>query len=106
MERIEWLRTFCEEEPDDPFNWYALTLEYQKTDSQKARAGFEKLLTDFPNYVPTYYHAGQFWAEADEEEEARRIYQKGIDVAEKAHDTNALRELKGALQRWEDEWSL
>ncbi|OZI05270.1 enzyme of heme biosynthesis [Siphonobacter sp. BAB-5385] len=106
MNRLEQLLAFCEEEPNDPFNWYALTLEYQKSDPQKAGEGYDKLVQDFPGYVPTYYHAGQFWAEAGEEEKAKAIYEAGIHQAEQAKDFHALRELKGALQRWMDEWEM
>lgn len=106
MNRLELLINFCEEESTDPFNWYALTLEYQKTSPEKAGEGFDKLIRDFPDYVPTYYHAAQFWAEQEEEEKARTIYEQGIRKAEAAKDFHALRELKGAYQRWVDEWEL
>lgn len=104
MNRLEHLLAFCEEDPSDPFNWYGLALEYLKTDPAKAGEQFDRLLRDFPQYVPTYYHAAQFWAESGDEAKARATYEKGISEAAAARDAHALRELRGALGRWEEEW--
>lgn len=104
MNRLQHLLAFCEEDPADPFNWYGLALEYQKTDPVKAGETFDLLLRDFPRYIPTYYHAAQHWADAGDEAKARSVYEKGISEATAARDAHALRELRSALMRWEEEW--
>ena len=82
---------------------YALTLEHRATgDKARTRRGFEQLLADFPDYVPTYYHAAAFFAEAGEQQRATAIFEQGLMAAR--HDAHALRELRGAYQRWQDEW--
>ena len=39
--RIEQLKQFAKEDPNDPFNKYALALEYQKTDARKGIGNFQ-----------------------------------------------------------------
>jgi lipoprotein NlpI len=46
--RLEQLRNFYEEEPNDPFNAYALATELLKFDLQAARQLFEELLVNTP----------------------------------------------------------
>lgn len=101
--RMAALQQFYEQDPADPFNLYALTLEHLAAhDGARARAGFEKLLAEFPDYVPTYYHAAAFFAQAGEQQQAIAIFEQGLNAAR--HDAHALRELRGAYQRWQDEW--
>lgn len=100
--RINQLLAFLEEEPNDPFNLYALALEFAKTDHQKAVSYFEQLLTKHPNYVATYYHAGKLYEELEEEEKAEEVYKKGVEVATQQNEALALRELKNAYQEFLD----
>ena len=100
--RIEQLLTFLEEEPNEPFNLYALALEYTKTDSEKAIDYFEQLLSGHPNYVATYYHVGKLYEELEMEDKAEAAYQKGIEVATQQNEALALRELKNAYQEFLD----
>ncbi len=74
---LEKLLVFYEEDPHDPFNLYALALEYQKFDASKSAELLERLLLDFPDYLPTYYHAAQFFSTSQRNEKARGIYRKG-----------------------------
>lgn len=54
-ERIKLLEQYVEDDPNDPFNLYALALEYQKQNPAKAGKLFELLLAKHPDYLPTYY---------------------------------------------------
>ncbi len=100
LTRIEQLLQFVKEEPNDPFNLYALALEYQNKDADAAKTYFEKLLQQHPEYLPTYFHAAAFFAEAEKIEKAQQIYLKGIDLAKKQGNQHALRELKNAYQNF------
>jgi tetratricopeptide (TPR) repeat protein len=102
-DRLTQLLAFYEEDPSDPFNGYALALEYRKSSASKAAAQFEKLLKDFPDYVPTYYQAAQFYAELGQSEQTRRTYETGIETARRQGNAHALRELRSAYQQWLDE---
>ncbi|WP_200977054.1 lipopolysaccharide assembly protein LapB [Echinicola sp. 20G] len=98
--RIEQLLQFAKEEPDNPFNLYALALEYQKTDPNQAVGYFEKLLSEHSDYLPTYYHAGALFTELEELEKAKATYESGIQLADKQENQHALRELKNAYQNF------
>lgn len=95
--RLQTLITFYEEEPSDPFNLYALALEYRKHDLHKSNELFDKLLTDFPQYVPSYYHAAQLKTELKQTEAALEIYQKGMTIARQQNEKKAEQELRSAL---------
>lgn len=101
MDRIELLKEFLAQDPDDPFNRYALALEYLKTDSRKALELFEQLMESYEGYIPTYYHAGKLLSDLEETERAKQVFQKGIKLAEAAGDAKAARELKNAYSEIE-----
>lgn len=95
--RLDQLRKYYEEDPADPFNIYALALEYLKSDGTQAKRYFDELLEKHPGYIPTYYHAAKFYADHGDLDKAEHLYEKGIEVAQKAGDTKAARELRSAL---------
>jgi tetratricopeptide (TPR) repeat protein len=95
--RLAQLEQFYLEDPADPFNAYALAIEYLNFNHSKSRALFDKLLNEHPDYVPTYYHAGKLAETVEDFAKAEEIYLKGIDVARRNGDTKAMRELRSAL---------
>lgn len=97
---MEQLLEFYQEQPDDPFNVYALALEYLKTDKVKAKEFFELLLSHHEDYIPTYYHAAKLYADLEERERAIATFEKGIRKATKANDNKAARELKSAYDEF------
>lgn len=94
--RIEQLQRFYDEDPHDPFNIYALALEYMKIDPLRTSMLFEKLLTEHQEYLPTYYHAAKFFQERGLIEKATELFERGISLASKLNDTKTVRELKSA----------
>lgn len=96
--RIEQLEQFVKEDPHDPFNLYALALEYSKSDVRKAIETFNQLLNEHANYVPTYYHLGKLYVDTSENEKALAVFDAGIKVATDEKDNKALRELQSARQ--------
>ena len=97
MSRVHQLLKFLEEEPNDPFNIYALALEYQKIDADKALTFFQLLVSEHADYVATYYHLGKLQEELGQKDEAIRTFETGIEKARSFHDNKALRELQSAL---------
>lgn len=95
-DRITQLLEFYQEDPHDPFNLYALALEYLKSDAEKAREHFDRLLNIHAGYLPTYYHAAKLYEARGEKEKAKEVFEKGISLAGKLHDAKAMRELKAA----------
>jgi hypothetical protein len=103
MTRLEQLLRFAEEEPNDPFNIYAVAIEYLKLDSEKAVPFFETLLKNHAAYVPTYYTFGKLLQQQKKFELSRSVFQNGIEKAAASHDNKAVQELKNALSELEFE---
>ena len=95
-ERIKQLQQYYAEDPHDPFNIYALALEYLRLEPAKARQLFDILLAHHGEYLPTYYHAARFFQDSGEKEKAIKIFQSGIALARKLNNSKALRELQSA----------
>ena len=95
-DRLTQLQEFYNDDPRDPFNLYALALEYLKYEPATARDLFGKLLQEQPEYLPTYYLAAKLHIELGEKEKAVAIFENGIALASKLNDTKAMRELKSA----------
>lgn len=101
--RLEQLFVFLQEDPRDPFNWYAIATEYLKTDPQKALTYYEQLLREHENYVPTYYHAAKLYAQLGNSHQAEKTFKKGISLSQQQGNRNAQRELQNAYNEWLDE---
>jgi tetratricopeptide (TPR) repeat protein len=95
--RLQQLLSFLEEEPNEPFNIYAVAMEYLKTDIQKAEKFLSLLLHEHADYIPTYYQLGKVKLELGNIVAAKRIFSLGIKKAEIAGDAKTLKELRNAL---------
>ncbi|GAB4031496.1 tetratricopeptide repeat protein [Spirosoma jeollabukense] len=102
-ERIQQLIQFVQEEPGEPFNVYALAMEYLNSQPEQARIYFDQLLTEYPDYLPTYYHAAALYAELDQRDRAADLYEKGIKLALAQNNQKTLLELQRAQQAFEDD---
>lgn len=103
LHRINQLLEHLEEEPTEPFNLYALALEYLNHDQELAAHYFDKLLETHKDYLPTYYHAAAFFANREEIAKARDIYETGIALARKVQNQKTLHELQNAYQNFQFE---
>ncbi|MFC3414483.1 enzyme of heme biosynthesis [Algoriphagus hitonicola] len=106
LPRIKLLKQFINEEPENPFNWYGLALEYQKTNITEARNLFLEIRQKFPNYLPLYYTAAEFFENIEEIENAQIFFKEGIKLAKSQSDQKALRELKNRYQNFLFEYDL
>ena len=98
MDRLNSLLQFAAEEPDEPFNLYALALEYLKVDTNEALLLFQRLVDRHPEYLPTYYPYAQLLAEKKDRAGAERIFAQGIEVARSKGELKTMRELQSAYQ--------
>lgn len=101
--RLDKLKQFTEEEPDDPFNWYALAMEYLKFDRSRALEILNELIRNHPSYLPTYYQAGLLQAAHGNPDEARRILEHGWTLAQKQQDGKTARELRAAIEALDED---
>jgi tetratricopeptide (TPR) repeat protein len=100
-DRIHDLKYLIEEDPGDPFLFYALGLEYIKIGkSDDAFKQFSFILNKFPGYLPVYYQAAHLMIERGDFENAELIFKAGITLAEKIKDQKTLQELKTAFNNF------
>ncbi len=100
-ERIELLKKFRDEEPDDPFPIYGLAMEYLEELPEEAALMFELILSEHPDYLPVYYTAAHFLLEQGNEPRAIELLKKGIDLSIEQGNDKATRELRSALEQLE-----
>ena len=84
--------------PADAFARYGLAMELiNGGDPAGGIAEFRALLEHNPNYAAAYFHSGQALEKLGEVEQARALYEKGIDVTARTGDQHARSELQAAL---------
>jgi tetratricopeptide (TPR) repeat protein len=100
--RIEELLQMRDQDPDDPFLWYVLALEYVKSgDPIVAEKAFDAVLERFPDYLPAYYQAAVFFWDQGSFEKARYAFGQGIILAEASGDMKTLQELRNSYQNFQ-----
>jgi|SRR5687768_7797269 uncharacterized protein HemY len=103
-DRIKQLERFIEEDPQDPFNYYALGLEYAKEEEQKALNIFVQLITRHKDYVPTYYQLAKLYEQVGQKENAVAAYNEGILIATQQKDFKTRQELMAGLEQLEEDY--
>ena len=99
MDRIEKLKEFLKVNPEDSFVQHAMALEYIKLgDDESAKSLFEQVLQRDPGYIGTYYHLARLLERNNQTETAVKVYQQGMEEAQKAGDNHAFGELRGAYE--------
>jgi hypothetical protein len=101
LNRIEILKQYIEEDPQDAFNHYALAVEYMKALPEEATQIFEYLLSEHANYLATYYTAAKHFEQLGLEDQAIAIIKKGLTVAREQQANKAFQELSSYLEQLE-----
>ncbi len=96
--RIDQLIQFIKDDPEDPFNHYALALEYCKTNERRALEIFEDLVINHPQYIPVYYQLAGLYVRLGETKKAVQTFRDGIAVARRYDDQKTVRELDAGLR--------
>ena len=97
MSRIDQIRQFLQDSPNDSFLRYALAQELQKQgDVEAAKEAYLWLTDNQPSYVATYYHLGKLLIAQGEKEAALAWFNLGIEHAKAAKEVHALSELQSA----------
>jgi len=98
MDRLEMLKQFLDENPNDAFARYGLAMEYSKSgDVDTALAEYRKIIETNPDYTPAYQMAGQMLAEKGRVDEARKFFEQGIASAKRGGNQHAQSEMQGLL---------
>ena len=98
-DRIERLKQFLKDSPNDSFLHHALALEYVKLgDETTAKGYFERNLDQDAGYVATYYHLGKLLERTGDQQHAIAVYEKGMEQAKAAKDMHSYNELQAAYE--------
>ncbi len=104
MSRIDALRKFVEQTPNDPFPRYGLAMELKNLGQHDdAHAAFDELEQRHPDYVPQYLMHANLLGAMQRKADARTCLERDIAAAQKKRDAHALGELQGALAELDDE---
>jgi tetratricopeptide (TPR) repeat protein len=98
MDRLTRLKGMLEENPQDRFARYGLAMELSSQGRLDESLGeFRTLMSLDPDYLASYLQAGQTLEKLNRVQEAREVYQKGIEVAARKGDVKTRGELESAL---------
>ncbi len=96
--RLETIKRMLEEDPNNSFLRYGLAMEHRNAgELEAAAAEFRKVIAANPDYVAAYFHGGQVLERLARVEEARALYQSGIEASLRTGDAHARSELEAAL---------
>jgi Tfp pilus assembly protein PilF len=97
MDRIEKIKEFLQQNPQDNFLQHALALEYIKLGKDEdAQLLFEAILSRDPGYIGSYYHLAKLHERHQSIEKAITVYEKGMEEAKKAGENHTYSELRSA----------
>jgi tetratricopeptide (TPR) repeat protein len=95
---MEVLMNMVAQNPRDTFARYGLAMEYANSGNLKqAVTEYRTLLENNPDYAAAYFHSGQALEKLGLVEEARQMYEKGIETTTRTGDGHTRSELQGAL---------
>lgn len=96
--RLEMLEQMVSRDPNNTFARYGLAMEYANTgDWARAVVEFRTLLQHDENYAAAYYHGGQALEKMGELEQARTMYEEGIEASTRKGDLHTRSEIEAAL---------
>lgn len=86
------------QDPNNSFARYGLAMELANGgELAQGIAEFRTLLAQDENYAAAYFHLGQALEKLGGVEEARAVYEKGIEVTTRKGDLHARGEIEAAL---------
>ena len=96
--RIEILKSMVAQNPRDSFARYGLAMEYaNQGELERAVTEYRAVLEHNPDYAAAYFHGGQMLERLGRVEEARELYQRGIEATSRTGDQHTRSELQAAL---------
>jgi tetratricopeptide (TPR) repeat protein len=98
--RLAVLKQMVEQDPLNSFARYGLAMEYaQGGQLEEAVTEFNSLLARDGTYVAAYFHAGQALEKLGRAEEAKTIYERGLDACTQTGDLHTRAEIEAALNQ-------
>ncbi|MCB1020813.1 MAG: tetratricopeptide repeat protein [Acidobacteria bacterium] len=96
--RLEKLQQFLQANPNDCFVRYGLAQEYGKAGQLEAAIDeYRRIFEINPDYQAAYFHAGQAYRKLGQNDQARQVFERGIETSLRTGDLHARSELEAAL---------
>jgi tetratricopeptide (TPR) repeat protein len=96
--RLDILKAMLDRNPADTFARYGLAMEHANSGNlEEAVREYRALLQNDEGYAAAYYHGGQTLEKLGRLEEAREMYEKGIEVTTRSGDLKTRDELQAAV---------
>lgn len=96
--RLEMLEQMVSRDPNNTFARYGLAMEVANSgDWARAIVEFRALLQHDEDYAAAYYHAGQTLEKMGDLEQARTMYEEGIEASTRKGDFHTRSEIEAAL---------
>jgi tetratricopeptide (TPR) repeat protein len=96
--RLEMLKQMLAQDPNNSFAHYGLAMEYANSGQlNEAVEEFQSLLAKDQSYVAAYYHGGQALEKLGRTEQARALYEEGIEASTRKGDLHTRSEIERAL---------
>ncbi len=96
--RLDILEEMLAQDPYNSFARYGLAMELAKGGQlDRAVSEFETLLAHDQGYVAAYYHGGQTLEKLGRVDDARRLYEEGIEASARKGDLHTRSEIEAAL---------
>ncbi len=96
--RLDILKEMLAQDPNNSFARYGLAMELAKSGAlEQAVSEFEALLAKDQTYVAAYYHGGQTLEKLGRVDEARSLYERGIEASTRKGDLHTRSEIEAVL---------
>ena len=97
--RREILEEFVAQDPSESFSRYALALELEKEKRvHEAVEHLREVISRDPGYTAAYQQLGRLLVQIGLLDDARDIYQRGIEAARASGDHRSISEMQDALE--------
>jgi tetratricopeptide (TPR) repeat protein len=98
IDRVQALQALLEQDPNNSFARYGLAQAYASNGQYElAVSSYRDLIAANPDYVAAYYHCGQALERMGKPDDARSIYEQGIEACTRTGDAHTRSEIQAAL---------
>jgi hypothetical protein len=99
MNRQKFIEIEIKNEPNNPFNYYLLALEFRKNeDFNSFEMTLEDMLVRFTAYLPTYYVYAEYLFQVENFAKGSQIAKLGIKLAEEIENGKLKKELEQLIE--------
>ena len=98
MDKLAALNEILQLDPANAFARYGLAMEYVKSgELRQAVTEFQTLISNDSNYSAAYFHGAQAFEKLGLIDEARALYEKGVEATRRTGDAHTRAEIETAL---------